>query len=45
MFRLLHIELPGANYHVTTLGDQRKPIFENDGDRAAQRAGGGHAAL
>ncbi|MFN6338591.1 MAG: transposase [Cyanobacteriota bacterium] len=29
------IEFPGANYHVTSRGDRREPIFEVDNDRAA----------
>ncbi len=33
MARPLRIEFPGAIYHVTSRGDRREPIFENDGDR------------
>jgi REP element-mobilizing transposase RayT len=35
MTRPLRIEFPGANYHVTSSGDRREPIFEDDSDRAA----------
>ena len=35
MSRPLHIEFPGASYHVTSRGDQREPIFEYHSDRAA----------
>ena len=35
MSRPLRIEFPGANYHVTSRGDRREPIFEDDTDRAA----------
>ncbi len=35
MSRPLRIEFPGANYHVTSRGDWREPIFEDDTDRAA----------
>ncbi|MDC6170468.1 REP-associated tyrosine transposase [Paucibacter sp. XJ19-41] len=34
MARPLRIEFPGAVYHVTSRGDRREPIFEDDGDRA-----------
>ena len=34
MSRPLRIEFPGAVYHVTTRGNRREPIFENDSDRA-----------
>ncbi len=46
--RTLRIEFPGANYHVTSRGDWREPIFEEYTDRAAldtRCSGGGHAAL
>ena len=33
MARSLRIELPGATYHVTSRGDRREPIFEDDEDR------------
>jgi len=35
MSRPLRIEFPGAIYHVTSRGDRREPIFEDDSDRAA----------
>ena len=35
MSRPLRIEFPGAIYHVTSRGDRREPIFEDDTDRAA----------
>jgi predicted nucleic acid-binding protein len=35
MSRPLHIEFPGAISHVTSRGDRREPIFEDDTDRAA----------
>ena len=35
MSRRLLIEFPGAIYHVTSRGDRREPIFEDDSDRAA----------
>lgn len=31
----LRIEFPGAVYHVTSRGDRREPIFEDDEDRVA----------
>lgn len=34
MSRPLRIEFPGAVYHVTSRGDRREPIFEDDADRA-----------
>jgi putative transposase len=34
MSRPLRIEFPGAIYHVTSRGDRRGPIFEDDTDRA-----------
>lgn len=33
MARPLRIEFPGAIYHVTSRGDRREPIFEDDDDR------------
>ena len=35
MARPLRIEFPGAIYHVTTRGDRRETIFEDDHDRHA----------
>jgi hypothetical protein len=35
MSRPLRIEFPVAIYHVTSRGDRREPIFEDDSDRAA----------
>jgi REP element-mobilizing transposase RayT len=35
MARPLRLEFPGALYHVTTRGDRREPIFEDDSDRHA----------
>ena len=35
MTRPLRIEFPGATYHVTSRGDRREPIFEDDEDRRA----------
>jgi REP element-mobilizing transposase RayT len=35
MSRPLRIEFPGAFYHVTSRGDRREPIYEDDGDREA----------
>jgi len=35
MSRPLRIEFPGAIYHVTSRGDRREPIFDNDVDRQA----------
>jgi len=35
MSRPRRIELPGAIYNVTSCGDRREPIFEDDSDRAA----------
>ena len=34
MARPLRIEFPGAVYHITSRGDRREAIFEDDGDRA-----------
>lgn len=33
MPRPIRIEFPGANYHVTSRGDRREPIFVDDTDR------------
>ncbi len=33
MTRPLRIEFPGAIYHVTSRGDRREPIFDDDADR------------
>ena len=33
MARPLRIEFPGAIYHVTSRGDRRESIFEDDEDR------------
>lgn len=33
MGRQLRIEYPGAHYHVTARGNERKEIFKNDRDR------------
>jgi putative transposase len=33
MARPLRIEYDGAVYHVTSRGNERKPIFKDDGDR------------
>lgn len=33
MARPLRIEFPGALYHVTARGNERRPIFRDDGDR------------
>ncbi|MFM9971112.1 MAG: REP-associated tyrosine transposase [Burkholderiales bacterium] len=35
MSRPLRLEFEGALYHVTSRGDRREPIFEDDDDRAA----------
>jgi REP element-mobilizing transposase RayT len=35
MARSLRIEYPGAVYHVTSRGNEKRPIFKNDGDRKA----------
>ncbi|MDL1971562.1 MAG: addiction module toxin RelE, partial [Candidatus Desulfofervidaceae bacterium] len=32
MARPLRIEFPGAVYHITSRGDKREKIFENDKD-------------
>jgi len=34
MIRPTRIELPGALYHVTARGNERKAIFRDDADRA-----------
>lgn len=33
MFRPLRIEFAGVLYYVTTRGDRREPIFDDDEDR------------
>ena len=33
MARPLRIEYDGALYHATSRGNERKPIFKDDGDR------------
>lgn len=33
MARLIRVEYPGAIYHVTFRGNERKPIFKSDADR------------
>ena len=35
MARPLRIEFPGALYHVTSRGNERRPIFRTSGDRNA----------
>lgn len=35
MTRALRIEYPGAYYHVTCRGNERRPIFKDDSDRLA----------
>ena len=35
MARPLRIEFPGALYHITSRGDRREPIYEDDEDRQA----------
>lgn len=35
MARLLRIDFPGAVYHMTSRGDRRELIFEDDIDRLA----------
>ena len=35
MARPLRIEFAGALYHITSRGDRREPIYEDDGDREA----------
>jgi REP element-mobilizing transposase RayT len=34
MARALRIERPGGRYHVTSRGNQQKPIYRDDPDRA-----------
>ena len=34
MARPIRIEFAGALYHVTSRGDRREPIYEDDADRA-----------
>ena len=43
MARPLRIEFAGALYHITSRGDRREAIYEDDEDREAffGRAGGG----
>jgi putative transposase len=43
MVRPLRIEFPGAVYHVTSRGDRREDIFEDDEDRRAFLAVVAHA--
>jgi putative transposase len=38
MSRPLRIEFPGAIYHVTSRGDRREPIYQDDADRHAHLA-------
>ena len=33
MARPLRIEYPGAVYHVTSRGNEKKPVFKTDTDR------------
>jgi putative transposase len=35
MSRPLRIEFPGATHHVTSRGDRREPIYQDDQDRLA----------
>ena len=35
MARPLRVEFDGASYHVTSRGNARKDIFDEDGDRKA----------
>ena len=35
MARPLRLEFPGAFYHITSRGDRREDIYEDDGDRSA----------
>jgi REP element-mobilizing transposase RayT len=44
MARPLRIEFPGAIYHVTSRGDRREAIYEDDADRERFLAVLGHAA-
>lgn len=43
MARPLRIEFPGAIYHLTSRGDRREPIFEDDEDRNLFLSLVGHA--
>jgi putative transposase len=43
MSRPLRIEFPGAIYHVTSRGDRREPIFDDDADRQTYLATVGEA--
>jgi len=36
MVQPLRIEFPGTVYHVTSRGDRRESVFEDDTDREAQ---------
>jgi putative transposase len=36
MARPLRVQFSGALYHVTARGNERKPIFRDERDRAAQ---------
>ena len=47
MPRPLHIEFPGAIYHLMNRGDRRDPIFRDDQDRRSVRStkGAHHASL
>ena len=36
MARPLRVQFPGALYHVTARGNERKPIFRDERDRPAQ---------
>jgi len=33
MSRPLRIEYPGAVYHITSRGNEKKPVFKDDADR------------
>ena len=33
MTRPLRIEYPGAVYHITSRGNEKKPVFKDDSDR------------
>jgi putative transposase len=35
MTRPLRLEFPNALYHLTSRGDRREPIYEDDADRVA----------
>jgi len=37
MSRPLRIEYPGAFYHVTSRGNERKDIFKSEADRPARQ--------